>query len=186
MKFTDAIRTCLRKYVTFSGRATRPEYWYFILFLFLGSVVLSVVDGVIFGGTEVVNFETDTFSGEVSTYGSTDYGDGPLSSIFSLLTLLPMLAAGWRRMHDTGRSGLYLLYPILVWVGIASFASFAGVTGALFAGDFAAAFGGIVGIIMIISMIIAVISPLIVIWWLTRPTQPGPNDYGPNPHEVLA
>ncbi len=113
-------------------------------------------------------------------------GDGPLSSLFSMATLIPMLAAGWRRMHDTGRSGLYLLYPILVWVGIASFMGFVGATGPLLAGDFATAFSGVVGIILALSILIAVFSPLIVIWWLTRPTQPGPNTYGPNPNEVHA
>ena len=38
MTFTQSVRTCFRKYVTFSGRATRPEYWYFVLFIILGTV----------------------------------------------------------------------------------------------------------------------------------------------------
>ena len=104
MTFTQSVRTCFRKYVTFSGRATRPEYWYFVLFIILGSIVLSVVDGVLFG------FETVPVSEGEFEIDS----DGPLASIFSLVPFIPILAAGWRRMHDTGRSGLYLLYPILV------------------------------------------------------------------------
>ena len=176
MTFPDAIRTCFRKYVTFSGRATRPEYWYFILFVFLGRIVAEMADGVLFGFSTVPVSETDF---EIE-------GPEPISALFFLVILLPMLAAGWRRMHDTGRSGLYLLYPILVWIGIGTFANLVGVTGPLLAGDLATAFGGVVGIIMILSIIIAIFSPLIVIWWLTRPTQPGPNTYGPNPNEVLA
>lgn len=168
MTFKDAIRTCFRKYATFKGRATRPEYWYFILFIVLGGIACSIVDAALFGA--------------VADNG----GEGPVSTLFSLGTLIPLIAAGWRRMHDTGRSGLYLLYPILVWVGIASFMGMVGATGPLLSGDFGTAFSGLVGIILAISIIVAVFSPLIVIWWLTRPTQPGPNIYGPNPNEVSA
>jgi uncharacterized membrane protein YhaH (DUF805 family) len=184
MTFADAIRTCFRKYVTFSGRATRPEYWYFILFLFLGGIVTSTLDSILFGASENLGVTHNVTTGESSTHVEVSSGDGPISAIFSFGTLLPMLAAGWRRMHDTGRSGLYLLYPILVWFGIGTFASFAGLTGPLLSGDFLTAFSGLVGIIMLLSVIVAILSPLIVIWWLTRPTQPGPNDFGPNPNEV--
>jgi len=176
MTFGTAVRTCFRKYVTFSGRATRPEYWWFILFVIVGGIVANMIDGYLFGFETVPVSETEF---EIES-------NGPVASLFSLGTLLPILAAGWRRMHDSGRSGLYLLYPILVWVGIGTFASFAGITGSILSGDFAAAFAGLTGIIMIISLIIAIFSPFIVIYWLTRPTQPGPNDYGPNPNEVPA
>ena len=54
MGFQDAVRTCLRKYATFSGRASRPEYWYFMLFLFLGNLALGIVDGILFGGEVAV------------------------------------------------------------------------------------------------------------------------------------
>ncbi|WP_136636639.1 DUF805 domain-containing protein [Pseudooceanicola onchidii] len=169
MTFTDAIRTCFRKYITFSGRASRPEYWYFVLFIVLGGIVASAIDGALFRPAARVSDSS-----------------GPVSNIFSLVTFIPLLAAGWRRMHDTGRSGLYLLYPILVWVGIASFAAMTGVTGEVMSGNIGALYSGIVGIIMIVSILIAIFSPLIVIWWLTRPTQPGPNTYGSNPNEVPA
>ena len=68
MSFTDAIRTCLRKYVTFSGRASRPEYWWFILFLFLGGMVASVLDGMLFG---TVSVETAPGRVEVKRKGQT-------------------------------------------------------------------------------------------------------------------
>lgn len=176
MTFANAIRTCFRKYVTFSGRATRPEYWWFVLFIILGGIVANLLDGFLFGFETVPVSETEI---EIES-------NGPIASLFSLVTILPILAAGWRRMHDTGRSGLYLLYPILVWIGIGTFASMAGITGSILSGDFATAFAGLTGIIMIIAMIIALFSPLIVLWWLTRPTQPGPNDYGPVPSSPAA
>ena len=75
----------------------------------------------------------------------------------------------------------YLLYPLIVMVGIGTFATFIGAGEALLSGDFAAAFVGLFGIVMAVATIIAVISPLIVIWWLTRPTQPETNQWGPPP-----
>jgi uncharacterized membrane protein YhaH (DUF805 family) len=42
MRFQDAIRVCFSKYATFSGRASRPEYWWFVLFLCLGTLLPSL------------------------------------------------------------------------------------------------------------------------------------------------
>lgn len=90
MGFADSIRTCLSKYVDFNGVASRSEFWWFMLFGFLGSIVLSVVGGMI-------NFAL-------------------LGNLFGLAILLPQLAVGARRLHDTGRSGwlqLLLLIPLI-------------------------------------------------------------------------
>ncbi|NRB01444.1 MAG: DUF805 domain-containing protein, partial [Rhodobacteraceae bacterium] len=51
MTFQKSIRTCFSKYVTFSGRASRSEYWWFMLFLLLGSIAATIVNSVIFGPT---------------------------------------------------------------------------------------------------------------------------------------
>jgi uncharacterized membrane protein YhaH (DUF805 family) len=155
MGLMAATRTCFRKYFVFSGRATRPEYWYFVLFCFLGSFVTAILDGVVFSTAS----------------------DGPLNAIFSLATLIPLLSAGWRRMHDTGRSGLYLLNPLIASVGVLSYVGFLGGMEETL-GEMATKLGGIV---LIIAMFILMISPLIVLFWLVRPTQPGPNAYGPQP-----
>ncbi|ARE38769.1 Integral membrane protein [Rhodovulum sp. P5] len=173
MGFADAVRTCFRRYFTFSGRASRPEYWWFVLFVLLGSFILGLADAVFFGTTTV---ETDT--------SVTVTSDGPLAALFSLATLIPGFSAGWRRMHDTGKSGLYLVYPLIVMVGIASFVGFMGAFDQAASGNIAELFAGAFGIILIVAMIVLLISPLLVLWWLTRPSQPGPNQYGPNPHEV--
>ena len=47
MTFTESIKTCFSKYVTFSGRASRSEFWYFMLFCLLGSTILSLFDGFV-------------------------------------------------------------------------------------------------------------------------------------------
>ena len=177
MGFTDAIRTCLRKYATFSGRASRPEYWYFILFQFLGGFILGILDGAIFGG----QVTTTTAPG---TVGIEAQSNGPLVSLFSLAMLLPTLAAGWRRMHDTGRSGLFLLYPLIVFFGLVMFIGFMSGFGNVLAGDFGAIIAGVGGVVAMLVMLVLLISPLMVLWWLTRPSQPGSNEYGPPPRSA--
>ncbi|MFV0514214.1 MAG: DUF805 domain-containing protein [Jhaorihella sp.] len=168
MGFQDAVRTCLSKYATFSGRAGRPEYWYFVLFLFLANLLLGIVDGLLFGGE--VRIEPGSVSAQ---------SNGPLVSLFSLAMLVPSLAAGWRRMHDTGRSGLYLLYPLIVMVGLSLFLGFMAGFGNLAAGNFGALFAALGGLVAVVAVLVLLISPLLVLWWLTRPSQGGTNEYGP-------
>jgi uncharacterized membrane protein YhaH (DUF805 family) len=100
MDFMTAVRTCLSKYVGFAGRARRSEYWYFALFGFFVSIVTSVVDAVL--GTDY-----DGTSG------------GLINTVVGLALFLPSLAVGVRRLHDTGRSGWWILIgliPILGWI----------------------------------------------------------------------
>ena len=164
MTFQQAIITCLRKYFTFSGRARRSEYWWFVLFCFLGGFVTAFVESFI--------------------NGVTGTADGPtlLSGAFNLATFIPSLAVGWRRMHDTGRSGLYLFYPMFAIIG---FLTFLGIFArpALENGDFSQ-LSGLIGVVAVIAAIVVIVSPFIVLFWLTRPSQTGQNQYGPNPHEV--
>lgn len=76
----------LQNFAKFSGRARRSEYWYFVLFNFIFSIVLTVIGGIIH-----FNF---------------------LGNIYSIAMLIPSLAVGVRRMHDVGKSGWFLLIPI--------------------------------------------------------------------------
>lgn len=94
--FQNSVRTVFRKYATFSGRARRPEYWWFVLFSIIASIVLSIIDIML-------------FTGDVDL----------LSTIFSLATLIPSIAVGARRLHDIGRTGWWLLLsfiPIIGWI----------------------------------------------------------------------
>lgn len=88
----------LKKYATFSGRARRQEYWMYFLIYFLISVVLMLVDGILHGG-------------------DLQSGTGLLSGLFALGTLLPGIAVGVRRLHDTGRSGWWLLVSFIPFIG---------------------------------------------------------------------
>ena len=170
MGFADAVRTCFSKYVTFSGRARRPEYWWFVLFIFLGSIVFALIDGAIFGfGTEE------------------EPAPQVLGALFSLGTFLPVLAAGWRRMHDTGKPGWYLLIPLVVSLVTLAFLGLgvAGLGAVDNAGMDFSGLGGLAAGLGLIGVLIASVLQLVLmvllIWWLTRPTQPGANQYGPEP-----
>ena len=76
----------LKKYADFTGRARRADYWWFVLFY---AVVFSVLN---FIGMQI----NLTF----------------LPMIFLLAVICPLIAAGWRRMHDTGRAGWWIIVPI--------------------------------------------------------------------------
>ena len=90
--------TVLKNYAQFSGRARRSEYWYFVLFNMIISIVLSFVDGMI--GT----FDLET-------------GVGLLSGVYALLVFIPSLAVAFRRLHDTGRSAWGLLLFFIPLIG---------------------------------------------------------------------
>ncbi|HQZ84727.1 MAG: hypothetical protein QG671_817 [Actinomycetota bacterium] len=139
MGFGEAISTCFKKYVTFSGRARRSEFWWFMLFVWIVAVVAALVDnllGLTMGGdtstTELSNGAT------ITTYTSSV---GILTSLWWLATLLPILAVAARRLHDRGATAWWLLLYFLCCIG---------------------------PIIMLF------------VWWI-QPSQPGDNQYGPDP-----
>jgi uncharacterized membrane protein YhaH (DUF805 family) len=96
MSFQDAVRTTLTtKYATFTGRARRSEYWFFALFNVIVSIITSAIDRAIPGDIQIVG------------------------TIVGLALLVPGLAVGARRLHDTGRSGwwqLIGLIPVVGWI----------------------------------------------------------------------
>jgi uncharacterized membrane protein YhaH (DUF805 family) len=98
MGFGAAVTTCFRKYVHFTGRARRPEYWYWILFQFLVLIGLSIVDAVI-----------------IATVGRF----AVFATLGMLALLLPSIAVGVRRLHDQDYSGFLILIgliPLIGWV----------------------------------------------------------------------
>jgi uncharacterized membrane protein YhaH (DUF805 family) len=90
-----AVKSCFSQYATFSGRASRPEFWYFALFMVIGSVVAGVLDIALFPAMEW----------------------SPLGSIFNLVTFLPSIAVAARRLHDIDRSGWWQLINIIPLIG---------------------------------------------------------------------
>jgi uncharacterized membrane protein YhaH (DUF805 family) len=111
----------LRKYAVFEGRARRKEYWFFLLFTIIVTLILSFIDGML--GL----FDTET-------------GVGLLSGIYSIGVVIPCIAVGIRRLHDTGRSGWWLLITFIPVIG---------------------------GLVLLVYTVLE--------------SQPGDNEYGPNP-----
>ena len=88
MSFVESIRTCFSKYADFSGRAGRPEFWWFVLFTIVAGMAFSI-------------------------------GGNLADSLWTLVTLVPSIAVGARRLHDTHRSGwwqLLGLIPVVGWI----------------------------------------------------------------------
>jgi uncharacterized membrane protein YhaH (DUF805 family) len=112
MDFQTSIRTCLQKYATFTGRARRSEFWWFVLFGILVNIAASIVDSILFGHS--------SYSGMMGGGGMhMGYDGGIIGSIASLALLLPNLAVGARRLHDIGRSGWWMLIaliPVIGWI----------------------------------------------------------------------
>jgi uncharacterized membrane protein YhaH (DUF805 family) len=105
----------------FQGRARRKEYWFFVLFNIIVSVILNFLDRAI------------------GTYDA-EAGAGVLGGVYALAVLIPSIAVTVRRLHDTGRSGWWIL----------------------------------IGLIPVIGWIVLLVFMLL-------DSQPGDNQYGPNP-----
>ena len=112
MTFGESISICFKKYATFEGRASRSEYWWFVLFEVIVLIVAQLIHQYVY-------------------------------AIAALGFLLPALAAGARRLHDIGKSGWWLLLNIVPLVG-----------------------------------------PLVLLYFAVKDSQPGSNQYGPNPKAV--
>ncbi len=82
----------LKNYVNFKGRDTRPQFWYFYLVHFIIGLVLAIID-------ELMGFEL-------------------LAPLYGLAVLLPMLAIMTRRLHDTGKSGWWILALLFTPIGL--------------------------------------------------------------------
>ncbi len=118
MSMTDAVKSVFSNYATFEGRARRSEFWYFVLFNLLADFVISTI-------------------GSLLGAGST------LGVIYAAAVFLPSLAVACRRLHDTGRSGAWILISLVP------------------------VFGVIIYVLMVCG-----------------DSQPGDNQYGPNPKEI--
>jgi uncharacterized membrane protein YhaH (DUF805 family) len=93
--FQDSVRTVFQRYATFTGRSLRPEYWWFVLFNLIVGLVLAIID------SSVIRSDV-----------------GVLGAIYNLAVLVPSLAVGVRRLHDTGRTGWWLLIGLVPIIGL--------------------------------------------------------------------
>ena len=136
MTFTQSIKTCFNKFIDFSGRASRSEYWWFFLFTLIVRILTGWIPGVGF--------------------------------VVALVLLLPSLSVTVRRLHDTNRTGWWLLLPI----GITLAAIILGVILSFVAGPFLGVGIGVVGSIAgFVALLV----------FLIQAGDPYANQYGPDP-----
>ena len=111
----------LKQYADFIGRARRKEYWMFVLFNMIFSVIAMILDNVLGIAMEGIGY-------------------GPLYGIYLLAIILPSLAVAVRRLHDIGKSGWMILISLIPLIG---------------------------GILLLVLLV--------------TDSNPGDNQYGPNP-----
>ena len=98
MDFQTSIKTCFNKFAVFSGRASRSEFWFFVLFGILGGIIALIIDVMILGYPLEEN--------------------GPINLIFSVVLIIPSLSVAARRLHDINKSGWWQLLWITIIGGI--------------------------------------------------------------------
>ena len=113
----------LKNYAVFSGRARRKEYWMFVLFNFIFSVIAMILDKILGLAFENVGY-------------------GPIYLLYCLAVFIPGLAVSVRRLHDIGKSGWFILISLIPFIG-----------------------------------------PIWLLVLMCTDSEPGENDYGPNPKE---
>jgi len=160
----------LKRYAQFNGRSRRKEFWMWMLFVILASIVLSIVDGILgLGGSANVgpgNMPNGYYYGAAFT-------GGWLANLFALATFIPGLAVSVRRLHDIDRSGWWILLPLAPYA-----IGFAIMFGAVMGG--APALTVLGGLMLLVGVICAIV---LLVWYCSDGTN-GPNRFGPDPKGV--
>ncbi len=169
MTLPEAVKQALRKYADFSSRATRAEYWWWVLATVIAGAILGTVDSFIL----VLIDQSGAFS--------------PLNGIFSLATLLPSLAVSARRLHDIGKTGWWqLLWFAVAFLGLIPLV--VGIVLAAVLGFFDGAAPEGTGWLLVGGGLVTVFVQLgVLLWvilWMSRQGQTGPNRFGPDPRSV--
>lgn len=139
----------LKRYAQFTGRSRRKEYWSFVLLTLAVFLVLYLVEGML----------------DLRVHGL-----GPLTLLFQLAILLPSLAVGARRLHDTNRSGWWLLigYGPLLISTLLPFIGLANLTLAL------------------VLLVVALVGFVVLLIFMVLEGTKGPNQHGPDPKAAAA
>ncbi len=103
----------LKRYAKFGGRARPKEYWMYVLFIILCAIGLSIVESALGLGESKDWAYRKGWAVGAGAY----HNAGPLVGLFYLGTLIPSLSVGVRRLHDTDRSGWWLLLWLIPFIG---------------------------------------------------------------------
>ena len=127
------------RYFDFEGRSARPEFWWF----YLGHIIVGFIVGFIDNGV----------------FPDLPLEQRPIMSIYLLVSLLPALGVGARRLHDVGRSGWWQALVYVPWLATAVLPWFMEAVG-------------------LITLMLTVLGFLVLTWFTARPGDEGENAYG--------
>ena len=183
----------LRRYADFNGRSRRMEFWMWQLFLFLVNMVLFIIAFAVIGGAmfALLRNNPDVFDPEYGYDGSASYGGdvapdavlatiggagiviGVLLILWSLFILIPNLAVAIRRLHDTNRTGWWILAPLAPYAVALPLAVMAAA-----AEPDLAILAAIISLIAVLAVIGLAI--MLLVFYFLEGTR-GPNRFGPDP-----
>lgn len=109
----EAVKSYFKKYANFTGRASRSEFWFVILFLIIGSVILSILSSI------VNNILLATILNSTDALGIMYYflAFNPIWYIVGLALLVPTLSLTVRRLHDMNRNGGLVALVLIPFIG---------------------------------------------------------------------
>jgi uncharacterized membrane protein YhaH (DUF805 family) len=171
MKFHQAVISCFAKYFTIKGRASRSEFWWWTLFVTVGSWLYSTIasfflpDFTSIDPTRLTAADLPSLAGTLA-----------IIFLFNLVVFVPSWTVTIRRLHDTGRTGAWMLMPyVLIGLMIWAVVSLAGGQDA---GQGSVLIAGIA--VLVLSLISLVFSIVFFVWLLKAGTR-GDNFFGPDP-----
>ncbi len=147
------VTTCFKKYFDFSGRARRKEYWFFVLFTWIVGNLFSLAYAIL--DIPLIDI---------------------LSNIYAALVIIPTLAVAFRRVHDIGYSGKYVVagYVLIIISALMGLYLLGAYEGMVFQ---------ILGYALFILPLVVILAYF---YFFTRDSQPGENKWGANPKEIEA
>ncbi len=195
----------LAKYAQFEGRSRRSEFWLWVLFRIILGMVLSTVMNAIFMGpmlnqiahmSTMANSDPNAFMQSYFTTFGNSFRFMPLLGLINLALLIPSLAVGVRRLHDTNRSGWWIVLPYVVgFVGMIVFFIIGGAS--LFSMIAAHPDGNnipdaegmkfglqVVGSLFLFVFLPTIISLIVMLVFYVSEGTKGPNRFGPDPKPV--
>ena len=167
-----AVKAGFRNYAAFSGRATRAEYWWWMLFITVGGPV-----------SDLVLFALTASFGRPA--GLTEFAF-LFTPLFALATLLPTFAVTSRRLHDIGKSGWWQLAWHTAWALTWMIAALVFLIAFIAYNVYLPPFLPAAAVTFLPALAVTLCVGIWAIIWLAKPGQPGANDFGPDPGGVNA
>ncbi len=171
MSFMEAVKTCFKKYANFSGRARRSEFWWFSLALIIIEIIISIISLFTRDWNAYFLASRNLEHLEMLRISYCNFG-GILSLIFCIVTFIPSLSVQVRRFHDVGKSGKWVIVPLL-----ASFAIIVGIC-MLSKENLLAP---IPLILIFVPLLLFGVFGIIFLVWSCLDSKPQTNKWGPSP-----